>query len=222
MIIKIDISNDFNTTCRALTSDVLIGRSSRDYACGLKRGYTIFTCENLSNLFGYFKTMHTCHGKLRYFDWDGQVHLTKGQTGGQQGDPLEMQIFNLKSSQVKYLHFLTHLSGDVLLSIRSLRDYIFHTRGRTSSDPETHPTHIIKMIYILLCYVMMQTHPFLLTTLHTLLANPCQCSFPVVGYVSFSYVRYFNFASKQGSSVFAQKFVSPRTISDGTERLSKG
>ncbi len=37
----------------------------------------------------------TCHGKLRYFDWDGQVHLAQGKTGGQQGHPLEMLIFNL-------------------------------------------------------------------------------------------------------------------------------
>jgi hypothetical protein len=33
--------------------------------------------------------------KLRYFDWDGQVHVAKGKTGGQEGDPLEMLIFNL-------------------------------------------------------------------------------------------------------------------------------
>jgi hypothetical protein len=39
--------------------------------------------------------MRTCHAKLRYFDWDGQVHLAKGKTGGQQGDPLKMLIFNL-------------------------------------------------------------------------------------------------------------------------------
>ena len=62
---------------------------------GLKHGDVIPTCENLSNLFGYFKAMDTCHAKLRYFDWDGQVHLDKGKTGGQQGDPLEMLIFNL-------------------------------------------------------------------------------------------------------------------------------
>ncbi len=51
--------------------------------------------NTLSNLFGYFKTMRTCHSKLRYFDWDGQVHLAKDKTGGQPGDPLEMLIFNL-------------------------------------------------------------------------------------------------------------------------------
>jgi hypothetical protein len=87
VIIKIDISNAFNTTCRTLTLDFLSGRASRDYACGLKHGDVIPTCENLSNLFGYFKVMHTCHAKLWYFDWDGQVHLGKGKTGGQQGDP---------------------------------------------------------------------------------------------------------------------------------------
>jgi hypothetical protein len=42
-----------------------------------------------------FKAVCTCHAKLQYFDWDGQVHLAKGKTGGQQGDPLEMLIFNL-------------------------------------------------------------------------------------------------------------------------------
>jgi hypothetical protein len=50
-IIKIDISNTFNSTCRTLTLDVLSGLTSRDYACGLKHGDAIPTCENLSNLF---------------------------------------------------------------------------------------------------------------------------------------------------------------------------
>ena len=36
VIIKIDISNAFNSTCRALTLDILSGRASRDYAYGLK------------------------------------------------------------------------------------------------------------------------------------------------------------------------------------------
>jgi hypothetical protein len=53
------------------------------------------TTNTLFNLFGYFEAMRTCHSKLRYFDWDGQVHLAKGKTGGQQGDPLEILIFNL-------------------------------------------------------------------------------------------------------------------------------
>ena len=85
MIIKIDISSAFNSTCRALTLDVLSGRASRDYACGPKRGDAIATSETLSNMVAYFKSMRACHAKLRYFDWDGLCHLAKGLTGGQHG-----------------------------------------------------------------------------------------------------------------------------------------
>jgi hypothetical protein len=46
-------------------------------------------------LFGYFKTIHSYHVKLRYFDWDGQVHSVKDKTVGQEGDALEMLVFNL-------------------------------------------------------------------------------------------------------------------------------
>ncbi len=59
------------------------------------REFTLANLDTLSNLFGYFKTLRTCRDKLRYFHWDGQVHLTKDKTGGQQGDPLEMLVFNL-------------------------------------------------------------------------------------------------------------------------------
>ena len=64
VIIKIDISV-FNTTCRVLTLDVLSGHVSRDYTCDLKKGDDIPTCENLSDLFGYFKVMYTC---TMYYD----------------------------------------------------------------------------------------------------------------------------------------------------------
>ena len=68
VIIKIDISNAFNTTCRALTLDVLSGHPTCGYACGLKRGDAIATSETLSNLFGYVHSMRRCHTKLRYFE----------------------------------------------------------------------------------------------------------------------------------------------------------
>jgi hypothetical protein len=85
VIIKIDVSNVFNTTDRALTLDMISGRASRDYAGGIKEGDVIDTVDSLTNLFGYFKSIHTCHSKLRYFDWDGQaqVQLAKVKTGGQ-------------------------------------------------------------------------------------------------------------------------------------------
>jgi hypothetical protein len=85
---------------------------SRHYACGLKKGDVIPTCDNLSNLFGYFKAMQTCAAKLRYFDWDGQVHIAKGKTGGQQGDPLEMLIFILT---------VHHIWGRVLAKFQGAR-----------------------------------------------------------------------------------------------------
>ncbi len=50
VIIKIDVTNAFNSTDRDLTLDVLSGHASRDYACGLKIGDLIPTCDNLSFL----------------------------------------------------------------------------------------------------------------------------------------------------------------------------
>jgi hypothetical protein len=38
VIIKLDISNAFNALCRQLNLDVLGGKASCDYACGLKKG----------------------------------------------------------------------------------------------------------------------------------------------------------------------------------------
>jgi hypothetical protein len=110
MIIKIDVSNVFNTTDRDL--DMISGRASRDYACDIKEGDVIPTVDTLTSLFGYFIDMSTCHSTLRYFDWDGQVHSTKDKTTGQQGDPLEMLIFNLT---------IHHLWGRVLAKFQEAR-----------------------------------------------------------------------------------------------------
>ena len=77
VIIKIDISNVINSTWLTLTLDIISGRASRDYDCGIKKGQDIATSETLSNMFGYFKTKRVYHAKLWYFDWDGQVRLVK-------------------------------------------------------------------------------------------------------------------------------------------------
>ncbi len=113
VIIEIDVVNVFNSTYRGLTLDVLSGRSSRDYVSDLKRGDTIPTRDNLCNLFDYVKTMWTCETKLRYFDWNGQVHIVKGKTGGQQGDPLEMLVFNLTVNHCNHIwgHVLSKFQG---------------------------------------------------------------------------------------------------------------
>jgi hypothetical protein len=56
VIIKLDISNAFNVLCRRLTLDVLGGKASCDYACGLKEGDNIKTVSTeLRNMFSYFK-----------------------------------------------------------------------------------------------------------------------------------------------------------------------
>ena len=52
VIIKLDISNAFNVLCCRLTLDVLGGKASCDYACGLKEGDNIETvCEELRTMF---------------------------------------------------------------------------------------------------------------------------------------------------------------------------
>jgi hypothetical protein len=96
VIIKLDISNAFNVLCRRLTLDVLGGKASCDYACGLKEGDNIETlCAELRNMFSYFKALRTTKSHLRYFDFCGNVLDAWGKTGGQQGDPLEMIAFCL-------------------------------------------------------------------------------------------------------------------------------
>jgi hypothetical protein len=118
--IQIDVANVFNSTKRGLTLDVLNGRASRDYACGLKTGDVIPTCDSLSNFFDYFKTIRLCESRLRYFDWDGQVHIVKGKTGGQQDDPLEILIFNLT---------VHHFWGRVLAKFQGTRAVAYADDG---------------------------------------------------------------------------------------------
>ena len=76
VIIKIDISNAFNVVCRALTLDVLSGKATRTYQCGIQEGDALETaCSQLKSIFSYFSSMRTVESKLRYFDflWVKQV-----------------------------------------------------------------------------------------------------------------------------------------------------
>lgn len=149
MIIKIDISNAFNSTCRALTLDILSGRASRDYECGLKRGDAIATSDTLSNMFGYFQAMRTCHAKLRYFDWDGLCRLARGLTGGQQGDPLAASGVQHAQSNRGQFHFkraaffsqLKAKAGLVLVKAAALRITLNIDDAPIASRSHTHPSH---------------------------------------------------------------------------------
>jgi hypothetical protein len=90
VIIKLKISNAFNTLYRQLTPDVLGGKASCDYACGLKEGDNIETvCGELRvNMFKHFRAILTTQvppavlGLLR-------------QRSRRLGDPLEMTVFCL-------------------------------------------------------------------------------------------------------------------------------
>jgi hypothetical protein len=105
VIIKLDISNAFNVLCRQLTLDVLGGKASCDYACGLKEGDNIETvCEELRNMFQYFRAMRTTKSHLRYFDYLGNVLDAWGKTGGQQGDPLERESVLFIGTQFSILY----------------------------------------------------------------------------------------------------------------------
>jgi hypothetical protein len=53
-IIKIDVSNAFNSTDRPFTLDCISGRASRDYACGFKQGDVIGTVDSLTNFIWLF------------------------------------------------------------------------------------------------------------------------------------------------------------------------
>jgi hypothetical protein len=98
VIIKLNISNAFNTLCHQLTLDVLGGKASCDYAFGLKvylKRVTILrlfveNCATYLSISGRCAPVTKSH--LRYF-YCGNVLDVWGKTGGQEGDPLGMIVF---------------------------------------------------------------------------------------------------------------------------------
>jgi hypothetical protein len=65
VIIKIDITNAFNVLCGALTLDVLSGKATRTYSCGIQAGDDFETvCSTLRSMFSYFSSMRTVESKL--------------------------------------------------------------------------------------------------------------------------------------------------------------
>jgi hypothetical protein len=74
VIIKIDISNAFNTTDRALTLDVLSGHASRYYACGLKKGKLSHPARTLRTCLAILKSC--AHATLAYDTLTGTDRFT--------------------------------------------------------------------------------------------------------------------------------------------------
>jgi hypothetical protein len=72
VIVKLDISNAFGSLCARLVLDVLSGKASRDYACGIKIDEEFETAvHELRAYFGFFKLARTCETILRYYSYDG-------------------------------------------------------------------------------------------------------------------------------------------------------
>ena len=78
VIVKLDISNDFGSLCARLVLDVLSGKASRDYACGIKVDEEFETAvHELRAYFGFFKLARTCETILRYYSYDGATNYVR-------------------------------------------------------------------------------------------------------------------------------------------------
>jgi hypothetical protein len=96
VIMKIDISNAFGSLCARLVLDVLSGKASRDYTCGIKVDEDFETVvHELRTYFGFFKLARTCESILRFYSYDGATNYLKCKTGGLQDDPPEFMVFCL-------------------------------------------------------------------------------------------------------------------------------
>jgi hypothetical protein len=96
VIMKLDTQNAFGSLDARLVLDVLSGKVSRDYECGIKSGEDFETAvHELRTYFGFFKLAHTCESTLRFFSYDGDTNYLKLRTGGLQDDPPEFMVYCL-------------------------------------------------------------------------------------------------------------------------------
>jgi hypothetical protein len=67
--------------------DVLSGKVSRNYACGIKIDEEFeTTVYELRAYFGFFKLTRACESVLCFYSYDGTTNYLKLKTGGLQGD----------------------------------------------------------------------------------------------------------------------------------------
>jgi hypothetical protein len=83
VIVNLHINNAFGALCARLVLDVLSGKASRDYACGIKvdEHFETAVCE-LRSYFGFFKLARSCETILRFYSYDGATNYVKCRTGG--------------------------------------------------------------------------------------------------------------------------------------------
>ena len=121
MIVKLDISNSFGSLCSRLVLDVLSGKVSRDYACGIKVDEEFETAVyELKAYFGLFKLARTCETILCFYSYNGSTNYVKCETGGLQGDPPEFLVFCLVT---------LHLWGHIFKKFPDLRGLAYADDG---------------------------------------------------------------------------------------------
>jgi hypothetical protein len=87
VFMQLDIQNAFGSLCARLVLDVLSGKSSRDYSCGIKVDEVFETVvHELRAYFGFFKLARACESVLRFYSYDGDTNYLKPKRGGLQGD----------------------------------------------------------------------------------------------------------------------------------------
>jgi hypothetical protein len=81
VFIQLDIKNTFVSLCARLVLDVLSGKESRDYSCGIKVDEAFETAvHELRAYFGFFKLAilaRTCESILRFYSYDGVSEKNK-------------------------------------------------------------------------------------------------------------------------------------------------
>ena len=87
VIINLDISNTFGTLCARLVLDVLAGKVSRDYACGINADADFETAVyELKAYCGFFRLQRACETILHFYSYDGTTNYVRFRTEGLQGD----------------------------------------------------------------------------------------------------------------------------------------
>ena len=94
VIVNLHITNAFGALCARLVLDVLSGKSSRDYACGIKVDEDFETAVyELRSYFVFFKLARSCETILRFYSYDGATNYVKCRTGGTLSPPVQSPEF---------------------------------------------------------------------------------------------------------------------------------